>query len=175
MFNVMWDLFVAFSRASNLGFGGGPAVIPLIQEETVERYSWLTNEEFTDALAVSNALPGPIATKMSAYIGYKVAGWPGVVAGMLGTVVPTALAVILLSGIIMKYADAPWLKGMLKAVRPVVVILVAQTAWDMGRKSFPTLSTWVIAAVAILALHLFKIHPAIIIVAAMILGLVAFR
>lgn len=171
----LWNLFIAFTRASNLGFGGGPAVIPLIQAEAVERYHWMSQQEFTDALAVSNALPGPIATKMAGYIGYKVAGWLGVLAGLLGTIGPTVLAVVVLSGFLMKYSNSPHLKGMLKAVRPVVVVLVAQTALEMGQKSFPSLSTWVIAAISVASLYLFDVHPVIIILASMAFGFFVYK
>lgn len=170
MLKKLWDLFIAFTRASNLGFGGGPAVVPLIKAEAVGRYQWMDNEEFTDALAIGNALPGPIATKMAAYIGYKVAGWLGVLAALIGTVAPTVIIVVLLGTLIMKYSNSPELKAMLEAVRPVVVVLVGQTAYDMGKKSFPTVSSWGIAAVTVALLYLANIHPAFIIVAAMLFG-----
>ncbi len=170
MFKNLWDLTIAFARASNLGFGGGPAVVPLIKAEAVDRYHWMNNEEFTDALAISNALPGPIATKMAAYIGYKVGGWPGVLVTLIGTIAPTLIIVVLLGNLIMKYSNSPELKAMLEAVRPVVVVLVADTAYDMGKKSFPTGSTWGIAVVTVAVLYLTNIHPAIIIVVAMFFG-----
>jgi chromate transporter len=79
MLTDLWNLFVAFFRASYLGFGGGPAIIPLIQAEAVDNYHWMTNSQFTDSIAVANALPGPIATKIATFIGYQVASWPGVI------------------------------------------------------------------------------------------------
>lgn len=173
MGNRYWDVFIAFTRAINLGFGGGPASIPLIQNEAVKRYKWMTDEEFADALAIGNALPAPIATKMAAYIGYKVAGWPGVFLALLGAIAPTFLLVIFLSHLILVYAHSPYLNAMLKGVRPVVVVLIAQTALLMGKKSFPNPVTWGIAAATALLLY-FDVHPAIIIVAAMAFGYVVF-
>lgn len=174
-FTHLLDLLMAFTRASNLGFGGGPAVVPLIKIEVVERYHWLTNAQFTDALAVGNALPGPIATKLAGYVGYQVSGWLGVLAAVIGTILPTVLAVILLTGFLMKYSNSPILKGMLKGVRPVVVVLIAQTAFDMGIGSFPNLTTWGIAVVTVVSLYWFKLHPALIIVLSMAFGLLVFR
>ncbi|HEY8911325.1 MAG TPA: chromate transporter [Desulfosporosinus sp.] len=174
-FKQLWDLLLAFTRASNLGFGGGPAVVPLIKIEVVERYHWLTNAQFTDALAVGNALPGPIATKLAGYVGFQVASWLGVFSAIIGTVVPTVLAVILLTGFLMKYSNSPILKGMLKGVRPVVVVLIAQTAFDMGIGSFPNLTTWGIALAAVVAFYWLKLHPALMIVLAMAFGLLVFR
>lgn len=170
MLKKLWDVFIAFTRASNLGFGGGPAVVPLIKAEAVDRYQWMDNQEFADSLAIGNALPGPIATKMAAYIGYKVAGWLGAFVAVIGTVAPTIIVVIFLGSLIMKYSNSPALQAMLQAVRPVVVVLVAETAYDMGKKSFPTSSTWGIAVVTVALLFLVNIHPAFIIVASMLFG-----
>lgn len=175
MLAQLWDLLVAFARASNLGFGGGPAVVPLIKIEVVERYQWLTNAEFTDALAVGNALPGPIATKLAGYIGYQQAGWLGALVANIGVILPTVLAVILLANFLMKYSNSLILKGMLKGVRPVVVVLIAYTAFDMSIGSFPNLITWGIALFTVISLLWFKLHPAIIIVLAMVFGLVVFQ
>jgi len=166
----LWDLFIGFTRASNLGFGGGPSLIPLVKAEAVERYHWMDNEEFADALAIGNALPGPIATKMAAYIGYKVAGWLGALAATIGTVAPTVIVVVLLGSLIVKYSNSPELQAMLQAVRPVVVVLVAETAYDMGKKAFPSGSTWGIAVVTVALLYLANIHPAFIIVVSMLFG-----
>lgn len=168
---AIWQLFLAFGRANIFGFGGGPSVIPLIQEEVVDNFKWLSTEEFTDALAMGNALPGPIATKMAAYVGYKIAGLWGALAALAGTVVPTAVAMLALAGIYFKYKDTPWMSGMLKAVRPVVVVLLLQTTWEMGLKSFAVPVTWVIALAALVLIFYFKIHPIILIVTSMLLGL----
>lgn len=175
MITQLWDLLIAFTRASNFGFGGGPAVIPLIKIEVVERYHWMSDTQFTDALAVGNVLPGPIATKLAGYIGYQTAGWLGALSALIGTILPTVLAVILLTAFLIKYSDSPILKGMLKGVRPVVVILIAQTAFDMGKDSFPNLTTWGIALVTLAALNWLKLHPALLIVLSMAFGLLVFR
>ncbi|MHB8124780.1 MAG: chromate transporter [Desulfitobacteriaceae bacterium] len=170
MSKKLLEVFIAFIRASNLGFGGGPAVIPLIKAEAVDRYHWMDNQEFADALAIGNALPGPIATKMAAYIGYKEAGWLGAFVALIGTVAPTLIIVVLLGSLVMKYSNSPELKAMLEGVRPVVVVLVAQTAYEMGRKSFPEVGLWGIVVVTVALLYFANIHPAIIIVAAMLFG-----
>ncbi|MDD2233527.1 MAG: chromate transporter [Desulfitobacteriaceae bacterium] len=175
MFIQLWDLLIAFARASNFGFGGGPAVIPLIKIEAVERYQWMTDAQFADALAVVNVLPGPIATKLAGYIGYQIAGWSGSLSALIGTILPTVIAVIFLTAFLIKYSDSPILKGMLKGVRPVIVILIAQTAFDMGKDSFPNLTTWGIALVALVTLNWFKLHPALLIVISMAFGFLVFR
>ena len=175
----LWNLFVAFFRASNLGFGGGPAIIPLIQAEAVDHYKWMTNAEFTDALAVANALPGPIATKIATYIGYQVASWPGVLVALAATVVPTVIILVFLGNLLMKYANSEALKSMLKVVRPIVTALLAVVAYQMGVAAFDIhvpldFFTVVIAAGAAGAIYFFKTHPALLIVASMFIGYIVF-
>ncbi len=171
----LWNLFIGFFRASNLGFGGGPAIIPLIQAEAVDNYHWMTDSQFTDAIAVANALPGPIATKIATYIGYQVASWPGVIVALIATVLPTVLILIFLGTLLTKYANSMALKSMLKGVRPIVTALLVVVAFDMGVSAFqiqaPTdYLTIAIAAVAAAALYFIKVHPALLIVLSMAVG-----
>ena len=175
MLKKLWEVFIGCARATNLGFGGGPAMIPLIQREAVTRYKWLTNEEFADALAIGNSLPGPIATKLASYMGYRVAGWPGAIAGLLGTLITTFIVVIL-GDLLIRYSHTQELKAALTAVRPVVVILIAQSAYDLGKKAFPKKykSTWGIAVVALAILFMTNLHPGILIITALIFGYLAY-
>lgn len=171
MNRLLWDLFIAFFRASNFSFGGGPAMLPLIREEVVERYGWLTDEEYSDVVAISNSLPAPIGTKMAGVIGYQVAGWPGAIISCLGVFLPTTLIVVLLGSFIMLYAETSWLQGMLRGVRPVVVVLLAQTAFSIGKKAIHELSTWILAIVTFVMLILVpEIHPAVFILSSMLIG-----
>ncbi len=93
-------------------------MIPLVQVEVVDAHHWLTSEEFVDTLAMGNALPGPIATKMSAYIGYKLAGLPGAVVGVTGMILPSIILMLALAGILLTYKDTHYVQASLKAVRP---------------------------------------------------------
>lgn len=175
----LWNLFIAFFRASNLGFGGGPALIPLIQAEAVDHYHWMTTSQFTDTLAVANALPGPIATKIATYIGYQVASWPGVIVAITATILPTVLILIFLGSLLTKYANSQGLKAMLKGVRPIVTALLALVAYDMAVSAFQIVSpvdyfTIAIALGAALSLYFFKVHPALLIVISMGIGLLVF-
>lgn len=171
MFKILWDLFVAFTRANLLGYGGGPAVIPLIQVEVVNNYKWLTVEEFGEAYALGNSLPGPIATKMAGYIGYKVAGTLGSFVALIGTVIPTAIAMVALYALFQKYRDIPQIKGLMKAVRPVVVTLLALLIVDMWPKSMGSATSYVLLVLSFVAIYFFKVHQAIAIGAAMIFGI----
>lgn len=165
-----WEIFLAFFRASNLAFGGGPAIIPLVQAETLA-HGWMTNAEFAEGLAITTSLPGPIATLLSGFVGYRVDGWLGVLAALLGTLALTTVAVIALTDFLMRNSNSPILKGALTGVRPLVAVLVGKTAFDMGLTAFPSIWSWVIAGLAMILLFKFKLHPGIVIVLSMIFGL----
>ncbi|KEO84858.1 chromate transporter [Tumebacillus flagellatus] len=172
----IWYLFIAMMRAGLLGYGGGPSAIPLIRTEVVERYHWLSDQEFADALAIANTLPGPIATKLSAFVGYKVAGILGAASALIGMVAPTAIAVIVLVKLLTTFKNSPYLKGLIAAVRPVVVVLLIQTAFQASQNG--TFSDWKPIAVGVasaLALFWLKIDAPYVILGAMVLGLLFFR
>lgn len=167
---IYWDIFKAFLAPSSLTFGGGPASIGLMQQEVVDKYKWLSMEEFTDALALGNSLPGPIATKMSALIGYKTGGLLGALVGIISTVAPTAIAILLLFSVYNSFKDAKWMKGMMTAVRPVIVIMIAQAAYKMVPASFIGITTVVIAVLTVIGLEVLKIHPIFLILTALGFG-----
>lgn len=160
------DIFTAFFRIGILGFGGGPSAIPLVHQETVKKYKWMNEEEFADTLAIANAMPGPIATKMGGYIGYRVAGIVGCLVALFATVVPTALAMIFLLQLLQQFKDIPWVQHMSASVVPVVAVMLATMTWDFIRKSGQTLG-WVKGLVIIvgslLLMEGLNIHPAILI------------
>lgn len=173
--NTYINLFMAFFRPGIFGFGGGPAAIPLIQKEVIDKFGWLTIEEYADTVALGNTLPGPIATKLAAIIGYKVAGVLGALITLVAVVVPTAVAAALLYQFYAKYKDQQWLKSMMIGVRPVVVVLLAESVFSIGQKAFPMSITWGILLAAAAGLFYFKVHPAILIVASMLFGIAVIR
>jgi chromate transporter len=174
MWQLLWDIFLSAAKAGTFGYGGGPSVIPLIKKETVDVNHWMTSEEFADSLAFGNALPGPIATKMSAYIGYKVAGVLGALSGVLGMVLPSFVMMLTLAAVFFTIKDYPKTQAALKAVRPVIVALLAFTTYEVytGIKGW----SWdtILIGVMALGLMLFDIHPALIIAGAVVLGLVLY-
>ncbi|GGC77296.1 chromate transporter [Vreelandella lutescens] len=155
-------LFWAFFRVGIFGFGGGPAMIPLVRAEVVTRHQWLTDEEFADVLAIGNTLPGPIATKMPGYIGYRVAGISGCAAAVIAVILPMIVAMIVMLGIFSRYRDVGWIRGMGQAVIPVVMVMMGQLTWDFFDKSKAALgwlASAVMAAVAGAVIYWLGVHP----------------
>lgn len=163
------DIAVAFFRSGMLGFGGGPSAIPLVHQEVVKRYEWMNEDEFGDTLALANTMPGPIATKMAGYIGYRIAGIMGCLVALFATIVPTVLLMIVFLGVLQKYKDIPWVQHMSASVVPVVAVMLGTMTWDFIKKSGTTLGWKHAVLYLVLSLVLIEglgIHPAIIILAA---------
>lgn len=162
------DLFIAFFRAGMLGYGGGLSAIPLMHREVVTIYKWMDEEEFSDILSLANTLPGPINTKLSGYIGYRVGGMRGLFVSIIATVIPTALLMILLLTVLNAYKDKPWVQGMAKGVLPVAGVMIGVLAWDfikLSKKTMGWIATIVLTAISIIVMELLGIHPAILIAA----------
>ncbi|TWT28417.1 chromate transporter [Planomicrobium sp. CPCC 101110] len=172
------DIFAAFFRVGILGFGGGPSSIPLFHREAVKKYKWMTDDEFGDTLALGNTMPGPIATKMAGYIGYRVNGITGCLVALLASVVPTVLLMILLLGVLQQFKNLEWVNNMSAAVVPVVGVMLAVMTWDFLKKSGESLG-WkravVLTIVFAVLLEVLHIHPAVLIVGILLIVLLPFK
>ncbi|WP_409291970.1 chromate transporter [Peribacillus sp. SCS-37] len=156
------QIFMAFFRVGMLGYGGGPSSIPLVHKEVVEKYKWLDDEEFGDILALANTLPGPIATKMAGYIGYRNAGILGLLNALAASVIPTILLMIVLLSSLSAYKDKPWVLGMTKAVVPVVGVMLAVLTWQFyknGEKGLGWKLNLVLITASLIAMEVLGLHP----------------
>ncbi|WP_262416524.1 MULTISPECIES: chromate transporter [Paenibacillus] len=172
------ELGTSMVRTGILGYGGGPSVIPLIRHDAVIRYKWLSDEEFAEILAIANALPGPIATKMAAYLGYKRRGGTGAFFAVIMHILPSVLAMILLLSAVNVLAGSKAVKGMIAAVSPVIAVMLGVMAYEFAKKGIKGLGIAAGAAFMILALLLLEvlhIHPAIAIVLFLAYGTVHYR
>lgn len=168
------DIFIAFFRSGILGYGGGPASIPLVQKEVVEIYEWMSNEEFGDVLALGNTLPGPIATKISGYIGYRVGGLSGLFTAIVATVLPTVILMILLISFLSSFRNSPRVQGMTQAVTPVVGVMLATLAYSFFKQSKSGLGwtiTIILSLVSLITIEFFGLHPALLIGILLLYGL----
>jgi chromate transporter len=183
---LLWDIFLLFTRVALFSWGGGPASLALMQRE-VTAAGWTTSAEFADAVALGNALPGPIAPQVSAYVGYKLAGTPGAIAAAAGTVLPTTMLMLVMVAAFFGVKDSRLVKAMLTAVRPVVIGLLAWTAYDMARAVLGVgragwvsalASRWdgvLLAAASFVVLTFTPVNPLWVIVGAAAIGLVLYR
>jgi chromate transporter len=183
---ILWQIFWLFTRVAVLSGGGGPASLALMQRETVTA-GWVTSDEIADAVALGNTLPGPSAPQVSAFVGYKLAGFWGAVAGAIGTVVPTTLLMLALVVYFYKIKDSSQIKAMLQAVRPAVVGFLLWTTYAMAVTVFQIKDGgWVnavvshgdkflIGAVVFGLLTYTSVNPAVIILGAALVGWLFYR
>jgi chromate transporter len=170
---MYWEIFLAFFIPGIVGYGGGPAFIPLIQYEVVNRYGWMTVEEFGELLALGNTLPGPIATKMAGYVGYEVGGPLGAFVALFATIAPSLIAMVFLLGLLYKFKDSPRVKRMTSLIRPTIAILLAALAYQFFSTSWVSagmLQTIFLVVVSFLLLEKWKVHPAYVIVGSLAYG-----
>lgn len=163
---TQWDLFIAFFRVGMLGYGGGPGSIPLIHKEVVDKYKWMSDEDFGDLLALANTLPGPIATKLAGYIGYRVTGFVGMLNAVLATILPTIVLMIVLLTSLSSIKDVGWVQGMTAAVIPVVGVMLAVLTFQFAGKAVKGmgwLQTGLMSIGIFILLYFFNVHPGIMI------------
>lgn len=161
-----FKLFMVFFRVGILGFGGGPASIPLVKVEVVDKYRWMTNEDFQDVLAIANVLPGPIITKIAGYIGYQLKGWPGIINALVAIILPTAILMTVLLTLFSEFKDLAWVQGMSAGVVPVVLVMLAVLTAEFMQTAKKA-ATWKFLIPFTLGmmiiLEVLNIHPALVI------------
>ena len=133
----LWQLFIAFARVGVMTFGGGYAMIPILEREIVDRHGWASNEELMDYYAVGQCTPGVIAVNTATFIGQKQAGIPGGIAATCGIVFPSLVIITLIAGILTNFADIPAVKSAFAAIRVCVCVLIFNAIVKLWKKSVP--------------------------------------
>lgn len=126
------NLFWAFLKSGTLGFGGGQAMIPLIENEAVHRYALISSNDFFNTVAISQALPGPIATKLAVSIGFEAAGFLGSLIALIAVVLPSSLAIIIVFQVLNRFSDIAFVRGIQLAAKPLVVALILGVGITLG-------------------------------------------
>ncbi|NRD77755.1 chromate transporter [Bacillus sp. BRMEA1] len=172
------ELMMAMVRTGVLGFGGGPSVIPLIRYEAVTRYHWLEDEEFAEIYAIANALPGPIAPKMAAYLGYRLKGAIGAIIGVLAHITPTCIATIVLLDLVHVLSFSKTFTDMISAMMPVIAVMLGQMAYEFAFKALKGLGKILgvlFLALSFILLYVVPVHPAIVILIFLLYGAFHFK
>lgn len=176
MNNRYIQLSWAMMKTGIIGYGGGPSVIPLIRYEAVTHYKWMEDEEFGEILAIANALPGPIATKIAAYLGYREKGALGALVSVLAHIIPSGAAMIMLLTAVQFLSSAAFIQGMIGAVTPVIAVMLGMMTYEFGERAVKGLGKYVgigFFALAFGMLQGIHLHPAIVIL--LFLGYGAFH
>lgn len=161
--NIYWEGFKTFFKIGLFTLGGGYAMIPLIEEEVVNRKAWLSKEDFLDLMAVSQTLPGVFAVNFSIYIGHKLKGLPGSIALALGTILPSFLIILLIALFFTNFAENRVVEAIFKGIRPAVVALIAAPCINLARTAHITLQNVWLPVFTALTIWLMGVSPVYII------------
>jgi chromate transporter len=168
--NIYLDLILTFAKVGVCTFGGGYAMLPILQREVVEKKGWATNEELTDYFAIGQCTPGVIAVNTATFIGHKHKGIPGAILTTLGLISPSLVIITTIAAFLSNFADIPVVQHALGGVNAAVVAMIASSALKLSKSTLKgPLSLAIFAAVLILA-FLFDLPPVVLIVAAGIVG-----
>lgn len=171
-FKLLLDLFFVFFKISPITFGGGFAMIPIMEDVMVHKKKWIGKEDLVDVFAVCQSVPGAIAVNSATFVGYQIAGIPGALISLIGIVLPTFIIIIILGVIFASFQHNVHVQAALAGIRPVVVALIAAAAYKMSKVSVVDKTTFALCALCILALMLFKsLNLILVIIAGAILGI----
>lgn len=171
---TLLEMFFAFFKIGAFTFGGGYAMIPLIQREVVDAKGWATNEEFLDMLGLAQTAPGPVAVNTSVFVGYRTAGIPGAVAAVAGTTLPSFLVILVIAMFSRQLRNSAQAEAAFSGVRPAVVALVAGAAYRIGRSAIRDMRGVAVGIAAFVAIVGFRVHPVPVIVGSAALGYLLF-
>jgi chromate transporter len=172
---MLFDIFKTFFKIGAFTIGGGYAMIPIIQKEVVDNKNWMKNEEFLDAIAVTNSLPGPLAINSATFVGYKTAGIPGAFAAALGAIIPSFSIILIIAIFFSNFSNNTVLDHVFAGVRPAVVALIVYALVKLAKSAGITKINIAIGTVALAAILLFKLHPIVVIILAGIAGMFIFK
>ena len=168
--NIYLDLFLTFAKVGVCTFGGGYAMLPILQREVVEKKGWATEEELTDYFAVGQCTPGIIAVNTATFIGYKYRGVPGGVLATLGVVFPSIVIITAIAAFLSNFADIPVVRHALAGINAAVVALIASSVLKLAKSNLKNaVSIGIFLAGLVLAFFL-KLSPVVLIVSAGLVG-----
>nr|WP_263327726.1 chromate transporter [Neobacillus sp. Marseille-Q6967] len=167
LFQIFWTFF----KIGPITFGGGYAMIPIIEKEVVDKKKWVKTEEITDVFAIAGSIPGAIAINSSTFIGYKIGGIKGAIAALIGVFLPTFLIVVALSIIFLQIQNNPKIEAALEAIRATIVALIVYAGYLLGKSAIVDKTTLLISFGSMAILFFSPIHPVLIILSGILLGI----
>lgn len=168
----LWDLFFTFARIGVMTFGGGYAMIPMLERELVEKHGWATNEELMDYYAVGQCTPGVIAVNTATFIGHKLAGNIGGIIASLGVVFPSFVIITVIAGILTNFADNRFVKSAFAGIRVCVCVLIFNSVLKLYKSAVVDKAAFCIFLCVIVLSFFFGISPVVFVILSAILGIV---
>jgi chromate transporter len=165
------EVAALFLRLGLTAFGGPAAHIAMMHDEAVVRRAWVTDEEFLDLVGATNLIPGPNSTEMAIHLSYRRAGWPGLIVGGICFILPAMAIVTALAWVYVRYGSTPGADALLYGVKPVVIAIVAQALWILGRKAVKGLFLAAVGA-GVLAMYFLGVNEIALLFGGALIGMV---
>ncbi len=169
------DLYIAFLKIGALTFGGGYAMLPMLQREVIDKHGWATIEEVLDIYAIGQCTPGIIAVNTATMIGYRKRGVAGAIVATLGEVTPSVVIITLLAALLTQVQDSIWVARAFGGIRIAVCALIVQSIITLAKKSVVDVPSIIIAVSATLLALLLALSPIVIVALAILCGLIIGR
>lgn len=165
-------LFITFLKIGGFTFGGGYAMIPIIQREIVEKKKWITDDDILEIIAIAESTPGPIAINSATFVGYRVCGFFGAMLATLGVVLPPFCIIFAISFVLRQFSEIRAVKYAFWGIRAGVLALICKALWTMYKKVNKGLVPYIIMALAFIATSVFDLNVLYVIIACAVIGLV---
>ncbi|HEY8805229.1 MAG TPA: chromate transporter [Clostridium sp.] len=170
--SILIEIFLSFLKIGAFSFGGGYAMLPVIQREIVESHKWITAKQFIDIIGISQMTPGPIAINSATFVGFKVSGVLGSIAATLGVISFSFLLVSIANHFMLKFKESNIMKAALAGMRPAMIGLIISVFLSLGRESYKDIKSIVIGIIILILLLTDKLHPILVIMISGILGII---
>ena len=170
MFETCWKLFWLFAKMGVMTFGGGYAMLPILQREIVEKRSWATEEELADYFAIGQCTPGIIAVNTATFLGQKLGGIPGGIAASLGVVFPSMVIISILAGVITEFSHVPVVTNAFAGVQVCVCVLIFNAVMKLLKKAVVDKRTAAIFLLVLIGSLLLNLSPVWFVVGAALAG-----
>lgn len=172
---VIWELFVAFFKIGAFTFGGGYAMLPLIEKEIVEKRAYATSEEIMDYFAIGQCTPGVIAVNTATFVGHKKAGFKGAMAATIGVVLPSVIIITILAMCLSFVYDYPVVQNVLSGIRIAVAVLIVNAVFSMYKKGCKNIFGIILAIISFIVFAFLSVSPVIMVISGVILGILYTR
>lgn len=166
---MLWQLFISFLKIGAFTFGGGYAMVPLIEREVIDKKGWVKREDFLDLLTIAQSAPGPIALNTAVFVGYRISGLKGALSALMGIVLPSFSIILLVALFFADIRDNVVVDAAFKAMRPAVVALIVAPIVGLAKGMNHWL--WIVAGVTALLIWYFGVSPVYVLVAGAAAGL----
>ena len=168
LLNMFWTFF----KIGAFTFGGGYAMIPLIETEVVGKKKWLSKEDFLDIIVISQTFPGALAVNSSIFIGYRISGLLGAIIGLLGVVLPSFFIILFIAAFFMKFRDYHYVNLVFQGISAAVPILIIIAVVSLAKSVKKSYANFIIILVSMASILLFHVHPVIVIVLSGLYGVI---